>query len=251
MGLKQGGLRGSLRNVSVGANVIPDSVVIQYYGDTWGQGDSTWVDDATDDGSQDMQITGDPQASTLSDGADSILADGSGDYGLFTLPSSFEGSSLNSFSIEVSLQWSNDNRNRCFGILNSGDAQRIILTPNDDPSGQNDPGNINFNVRDTNNNNLSVAIDGGASFNDGNRHDVTFIVNDASSPDVSLIVDGTSQPLAFSNQDQLTNFGPWDVDCAAWALNNGGSLQGISQLNIAAFRWHDSPISSQTIGEYQ
>jgi len=117
-----------LRNsVDVSDGAIPDSVVVQHFATTLAQGETTWEDDATDDGSQDVSLTGDLQASTLSDGSESIVGDGTDDHGLVTLPSSLEGASLQSFSVEFALQTTSTATIRPAGIRNNDGNQPLTM----------------------------------------------------------------------------------------------------------------------------
>ena len=69
MGLKESGLRGSLRNVSVGINAIPDTEAIKYrYNGEEGLTDSEWMDQAEN---EDLFFENDPDV-----GEDSVTFDG-------------------------------------------------------------------------------------------------------------------------------------------------------------------------------
>ena len=71
MGLKESGLRGSLRNVSVGIDAIPDSAVWQVVAEDFGDSWSDQVGDA------DLDVDG--LSESTMDGADSIFGDGNSD----------------------------------------------------------------------------------------------------------------------------------------------------------------------------
>ena len=76
MGLKEPGLRGSLRNVSVGIDAIPDSVETQYeYED---DSDSAVAIDSI--GSNDADINGPTYDSDAARGSFALLHDGEGDF---------------------------------------------------------------------------------------------------------------------------------------------------------------------------
>lgn len=230
---------------------IPDSVVIQNFATTWSQGDATWADDATDDGSQDMTVVGDPQAGTLSDGSESVDWDGTDDHGLFTMPPELEGPGLNAFSVEFALQWDHSNTiQNNFGVRNGGDVQDLFGEINRDEEFSNAAGSFYLYLADQNDNILHVAPASNPGLNDGNRHDISIIVNDASNNDVNIIIDGSSVSVSTSNAQSPSNFGSWDSDMAVAARNNGGSIGRNAEMGTGAWRWHDQAISQQTIGGY-
>lgn len=230
---------------------IPDSVVMQNYATAWSQGDGTWADGATDDGSQDMTVVGDPQAGTLSDGSESVVWDGTDDHGLVSLPPELEGSSLNAFSIEMAMSWSHSNTiENHFGVRNSGNAQDLFGEINRDEGFNTAAGSFYLYLADQNDNILHVAPASNPGLNDGNRHDISIIVNDASNNDVDIIIDGSSVSVSTSNAQSPSNFGSWDSDMAVAARNNGGSIERNAEVDTGAWRWHDEGISQQTIGGY-
>jgi len=227
---------------SAGAD-IPDSVVLQYYADSWSQGDSTWNDEA---GTSDATVNGGPTAATLSDGSDSIETDGSDDHALATLPASLEGAGLESFSIEVAVQHTQSNDSVLAGVVNDNN-QNIQLRINAGSTAT--EGQIRFNLSNgtddlqfypTNNPNLS----------DGNRHDVSIIINDSTTNDVDIIIDGSVVDVTVADAGSPSGFTSWDYDCALWSRNLQGANDNYTTAGFGAFRFHDSPISQQTINEY-
>ena len=78
MGLKESGLRGSLRNVSVGIDAIPDSLKHQYTAEEFGD---PWTDNI---GEEDMAVSG------LSKSNDLVEGDGMNDFGEADLESWFK-----------------------------------------------------------------------------------------------------------------------------------------------------------------
>jgi hypothetical protein len=234
-------MSGFLSSGIVNATAIPDSVVMQYYATTWSQGDATWVDGANSDGSQDMSITGDVQANTLSDGSDALGFDGADDYGSTTLPSSLEGSSLNSLSLEFALAWDHTNTNYVAGLYNGTQQIMVILN-------KNGGGRIRFRLDDTNGS--SYEFDTQTAINDGNRHNVSFIINDASANDGKAIVDGSEVSLSTTTSTNPDSFTTWNYDFSWGARNIQGSFQDNTDVDIGAIRFHDSAINNQTISDY-
>lgn len=230
--------------VEINVTDIPSSVELQYYGDRFETGDNLWVDDTE---TVDMNIIGDPQSSQLSDGSESVKFDGSDDYGLITLPSSLEGSSLSSHTIEFAVDFTTTSDSTLLGFRNSSD-QRIKIEPNRNGSYNNDPGNLLFTFED-NSNNVDIFDIGTSNLDDGNRHDLTFIVNDSTVSDYTVIVDGNTQSLSFTSTGGPSSFESWDYDVGVSAFNNG-SISSISPINFGAIRWHSTNISDQTISNY-
>ena len=229
------------------SNAIPDSVVAQYFATSYTQGDATWQDQATSDGAQDVSLSGDPQPSSLSDGADAIAFDTS-DHGLHTVPVS--GSDLNSFSLEFALSWTHDRDEIAYGGVDSQNGQFFQLRINIDESFGSDPGNFYFRIRDTDSNQLGVSLDGAPSLNDGARHDIIVRVNDASQNDIDVIIDGALVSVNKTPTNNPSNYGSWDTQTAIAANNNSGTIVLSSEVDYGAVRWHDSAIAEQTIDDY-
>jgi len=231
-------------------SAIPDSVVIQHYATTFTQGDSNWLDDATDDGSQDVALNGDPQSVTASDGSEAIDFD-SNDYGLLPMPPELEGSSLNAWTYEVAVQYTSTGQEFIGGVFNSNNGQLWQLNINQDEAGNTEEGNIQFALHDADGNSFQFSFsDNNVNINDGNRHDITAIINDASNNNASLILDGTEKSVATANTQSPDNFSSWDNDMGYAVRNVGGSLSGNADITILAKRWHDSAIVGQTISDY-
>ncbi len=224
--------------------VIPPSLEIQHAATTYSSGDSTWTDDV---GSADASLTG-TSVATLSDGSEAVSFDGSDDHGLMTFPATLEGSDLQAFSIEFAAQWTTSSAvAKVVGITTSG-GQKLNITPNWTGSATN-VGDLNITLSDGGNT-LSVST-GDQNLNDGNRHDITLVVDDASANSVTLIVDGSSVTPQFDNQGGPSSFGSWDRDIAIAARNRPSGIDQEFPIDVGAMRWHDSAISSQTINSYE
>lgn len=229
---------------SLTRSAIPDSVVVQNIANTFSQGDGIWVDDATEDGSQDMSITGDPQAGTLSDGSESVNFDGVDDYGQFTMPSELEGSGLNAFAVEFAFQHTTTGPCSIAGIFGANNNLRYEL--NRDHQFNDDPGNILIRLDDQDGNQLRFAPSSNPGLNDGNRHDLTVSIDDASANSATVIIDGSEVSLSFGSQQSPSNFGAWNNNMRVAARYYSG-VDFYADVDVGAYRWHDSPISEQTI----
>lgn len=227
-------------------DVIPSSVVLQYYGDTYSGGDTTWTDD---NGVQNMSLTGGETATTLSDSAEAVGFDGSSDGGGITMPTSLEGASLENSSLEFTVQYSHTDTDCLFGINNDGD-QLLLIRPNADEGFNSEAGNMYMRIRDANANDLNFAFDTYTGLNDGNRHDVSIIFNDTTANDVDVIVDGDNKALSFSATGGPNAFTSWDYDMGVARRNSTGSYIQNLACDIGAIRWHNEAITDQTIGDY-
>ena len=245
MGLKESGLRGSLRNVSVGIDAIPDNVVLQYFATNVSGGDATWLDD---NGVANMSLTQGETSTTLSDGADALGFDGNSDEGLITLPESLEGDGLKSFAIEFSGALNHDRTESITGHVNDNDGQILQIRFNFDEDFNEDPGNIYLRLDDKDGNRLQFAPSSNPNLNDGQRHDVSLVINDSDENDVGIIIDGTNVSLSFRDQEGPSNFGPWESD-----MPISRDDFGVSNLewDLGAMRFWDSGIGQQSIGDFE
>jgi len=227
---------------------IPDSVILQYFATTWTQGNTTWQDGAGT--AENISLSGGPTASTLSDGSESISFDGVDDYGLVTLPSELSGGSLNAFSLEFAVEYLHGNEGRV-GI--SDGTQEFRLQLNSDENFNSKDGKLNIRLVGDAGDAITFAPTNNPGLNDGNRHDVSIIINDASNNDVGLIIDGSSVGVTLSSSytdGGITSFKSWTRDWAWGSYNSDGSLSDYSEMDTGAIRWHDQAITSQTIGDY-
>jgi len=227
---------------------IPDSVVLQYFATEYSQGDSTWPDDTE---TAAMSITGDPQDATLSDGSESLNFNGTDDEGLVTLPESLEGGDLNAFAVEFAFETSlaDNDFDVVFGLVNdSGQGFRSFF--NNDEDGNADGGNADFLLEDPTGNRFRFSFSTNPNLNDGSRHDLTIVIDDASNNNATLILDGSEETVAVGTAGSPSNFEAWDYDMGHAARNNQGSTDRHSDIEIGAIRWHDEAISNQTIDDY-
>ena len=215
MGLKESGLRGSLRNVSVGIDAIPDGS-LYYFGSSYESGDDIWLDQ---NDRVDMSLTGDETATDVN-GDEAVRFDGDSDHGIIELPSDFEGQDLNEVSIEIAVAFEHTSTDFMFGVANRDEnEQRIGLQLNRDENFDSDNGNFYFQLRDELENRLRFSPETNPEINDGSRHDITIIVEDAENNDASIIIDGSEINISFGSQDSPNDFGEWLLDFALSALN--------------------------------
>lgn len=237
-----------IRLLTDAPTVIPDSVVLQYYGNTWTQGDSSWKDDI---GSANMSLSGDFQDATLSDGNESILGDGTDDVGVVTLPSTLEGADLEQASFEFAVEFTDTSLTALCGSSDDDDNQWFAIRINSDENFNNDAGQIMVRYRDKDGNGVRFSPSSNPNLDDGNRHNISFVVNDSTVPDTELIIDGTSVSLNYASNSVADNWGTWDNNFRFWAYYRGTQGTDLySNVEIGAIRFHNEAISSQTIGDY-
>jgi len=223
-------------------NAIPDTTVLQYYATTYAGGDTIWSDDTE---TSDMSLTGGETAGTLSDGSESVDFDGSSDYGLVTLPASLSGSSLTSFSVEMAIQYtSTDQFDRFLGVAQPDTQQ---FTVSDEVGGT---GTLNIVLSDKDGSTLVFEPSTDPGLDDGNRHDVSIIINDSTTNDVSLIIDGSSVVVNVTQSGGPSNFGPWTIDLGIFGRSTDSCVDLLGSGSAGAYRFHDSAISEQTISDY-
>ena len=228
-------------------SAIPDSVVLQYFATEVDGGDAAWPDDK---GTENMTLTGGESNEALSDGAEALGFDGNDDKGLIDVPDDFDGDGLEAFSLEIAFETTDTGRNRLFGCRNDDGNQRIELLINADENFNEDEGRLSFRLSDGNASDLRAATND-ISINDGNRKDVTVIVEDSTQNDLSIIVDGADESLTFGAQDNPDNFGTWDRDIGVMARSRDGTDDLHVDGSVGAIRWHDETNDKQTIGDYE
>jgi hypothetical protein len=226
----------------------PDPV-IQYLATTYTQGDATWADDATADGAQDMSITGDPQDGTLSDGSESLVWDGSNDFGRTTLPTSLEASGLREFSVEFAFEYSDSAFNALCGLVNDDSNQRLVVLLGIDSNLNSSPGNILMQLFDDNRSKFEFGPSSNPNLDDGNRHDVSIVIEDSTTNSASIFIDGSEVSISTNNTGSPSNFVAWDDGMVHAAREQSSIIQNLNG-EIGAVRWYDSAIASQTINDY-
>lgn len=226
---------------------IPSSVVIQHTATGWAQGDSTVADD--DGGTNPMSLTGDLQATTLSDGSESITADGSNDYGQFTMPSAIEGSDLNAFAVEYAIGSFPTTETTLFGQRNDDQNQNVELFLNRNENNNTETGNFRFVVTDDSGDSVLVAPTNNPQLDDGNRHDISVSIDDAANNNATIFIDGSEVSATVGVGQSPSNFTTWDNDMHVFARYQGG-VEKYTAIDVGAARWHNTSITSQTINNY-
>lgn len=231
----------------VEGSAIPDSVAIQYSADSYTNGDSTWSDDATGDGSQDMSITGDPQETTLANGDPGVIGDATDDVGFTTLPSSLEGSSLTDFAIEMKFDYLTTGNYPIAINDNSTTGQAVQLIGERNENINDEVGNMTFSLTDQSGNRLDAAPTNNPSFDDGSTHTYSISVDDATTNSVSMWVDGSSVSVSTGTSEGPNDFTTWNNDIGFFARSLDGSGNGYSDTAFGIIRIHDQSISSPTL----
>ena len=244
MGLKESGLRGSLRNVSVGIDAIPDTVTTQHFATSWSENDSIWSDDVDD---KDMSIPDGFEDTTLSDDSEAISGDGN--RSSYQVPTSFEADNLtDGVAIELVIETSISAQTGLIGSSREGDqAFEIIL--NTDQNLNADAGNIAALIRDSDDNRFEFSPESNPQLDDGSRHDITLVVTDTANNDGNWIIDGDDLGSEIGSSGGPNNFDNWEEDWGAWGFGNRQPFEDYTGA-IAATRFHNNSIDTQTINQY-
>lgn len=227
-----------------------NGVVLQYFGTEFEELSNVWPDDT---GTQDMDISGGPIETALSDSSQAVGFDGVDDVGETTAPPNLEGASLQSFSVEFAFQTTSEATDQptLTGSNNDTDDQSLLVQINRDEGFSFESGNFIFRLQDAAGSSVRCSPSANPNINDGTRHDLSIIINDASANDVEIVLDGSNLDLAFGATESPSNFGTWEQPIATSAFQFAGSLQQYLECDIGAIRWHDEAIQEQTISDYE
>ena len=196
MGLKESGLRGSLRNVSVGIDAIPDGAVLHY--PFLERSDSTILEqiegeDGTANGT--TNVFGNWREGYAEDG------DGSNDYTLLTTWPQFLSTFFNDWTIFVTVNTTDGSGIIC-GSFGSPNVQLNFGSPG---AGDFSTGEIEFLVTDGDGNNISIGTDD--TYNDGEKHRLAFRKSGNSASDLSIFVDAVEVDTSVGRDQSFADTG--------------------------------------------
>ena len=176
MGLKESGLRGSLRNVSVGIDAIPDSAIHQYLVNDFTT--SNWPDSV---GTSDIEtISGLTEDSTAFDSVGGVSGDGIDDFGESDTMGDFGSNMLSDWAISIPIQ-TTDDASVPFG-LNDQSNNMVLYGVVGDLFDVYDTGVLGLRVRGADSNQYRVHTN--EAYNDGNPHH--WIINKTGNSDGDL-----------------------------------------------------------------
>ena len=226
MGLKEPGLRGSLRNVSVGIDAIPDTHAyrVEDFAEPWS--------DAV--GDVDMSVSG-LSASTFNNGEDSVSADGS-DHGLADVSDFF---SQETFGIALTIEYTDEEFE---DFLSVRDGSRFSLGTNENRS---PVGQLQWIIRDANDNDIGIRTD--TSFSDGTVRPVILNKNGNSADDLSIFVGDMETEQSVSIEVDDSGFDHQDVniieELAFYARNDNGTITSNSTADMGAIEFNSEPLT--------
>jgi hypothetical protein len=168
------------------------------------------------------------------------------------MPPELDGSNLTDWAVEFVVEYTNTNTfDHHFGTETTNGNQTLGLQTDIDEGGNTDNGNFRFRFFDSDQNGFSLSPTTNPNLDDGNRHDVTISIDDSTTQSVTIIIDGSEVSISFNANSAADNFTTWDQDMAVWARqDSSGSVAKDNQAAYGAWRWHKTPISSQTINDY-
>jgi len=230
---------------------IPDSLELQHTATSVSGGELTWKDDRD---TSDMSLTGNEADGTFANG-DETLEFADSDFGAITLPSSLTGTGFQSATYELAFQTTDSSETQYLAAF-SHSGMRFDIVLNEDSSFSKDSGAIYMILEDQDNNRLSRFIEtingNDADLDDGNRHDVTFSINDSTQNDVDVIIDGSTVTADADTNQSPDNFSSsLDGDLGITARADGsGSFTANLDAGIGAIRIWTSGVNEQTISSY-
>jgi hypothetical protein len=230
MGLKEGGARGSLRNISTGVGTIPDSVVYQWRAEEFA---SPWPANV---GGVDMTVNG-LTSTTFGNGSDAVNGDGTDDRGDAAGPESLL--QQETFGLAFTIRFGSLTEfSGLFGVT-EGDARITHFTG---LSGQ--LGDIQPSYKDNNGNELSVYTNN--AYDDGTVHPVVINKTSNSASGVSIWVDD----MAAAAPTTITSDGAFDHtnvsltdSMSFWSRKLDGSPLRYVPADFGVFEFSNSPYS--------
>ena len=216
MGLKEPGLRGSLRNVSVRIGAIPDSEADQKLAHRWLLGDDDGALDVSDsEGGADGTNNG--VSPVEGDYADGVAGEGDGSSYIETSSlGSFGGDMTNDFAIALTIETTD---NGCYFLGHEND-DRTRLTVGIGEFVSDD--RLEFYIQDSDTNSERVESD--SQFNDGSKHRVVFNKTGNSASDFEIWVDQSEVGVSVDVSQGFNNPSDFDDAVALFAVNIQGSI---------------------------
>ena len=217
---------------------IPDSAI--YYWDP-GNFASPWTDEVI---GEDMTINGGLSSNTFSDGSDAVLGDGVDDYGTAGATDIF----YNSMSLEIELSTTTTSVDFPFGLLEGTAPGELIyyIYLNQDGNFNDDDGRFTLFISDGGGIG-ALAFSYNLPFNDGNKHKVSFIINDAAQNDVDMIVDGQSVTPSLDRANGPNISGKVSSVNPMYFARNVDGPQDYFSGKLGKIVHHDEAITKQTI----
>jgi len=217
------------------SNAIPDSAIYWWDPSAFA---SPWVDEVV---SESMTINGGLSSTTFGDGSDAVSGDGNDGHGL----AANRDVLYNSMSIEVEISSTTTSAAFILGSNDNTNGITCMIMFNQDGDFNYIDGSMALFLSDETNQ-FSFSYDGG--FNDGNKHKVSFIVNDATTSDASMIVDGSTVTPTVDRADGVNFSGlTLNYDMAYWARNFTGTVKDFYNGKLGKIAFHDTNIQNQTI----
>jgi hypothetical protein len=234
MGLKEGGARGSLRNVSVGASVIPYSAIHQW------KLDDVETGTATDSvGSADGSVTGVSSVSGDYVGGSAGSGDGSDDYIDVGNLGSFGGNMDTDFAVLFTYE-TTDQNSIFTAVDNVNDSTRLQVN-----SGRGiADGAIGFRLQDSTGDAISIATDS-TSLADGTRRRIGFNKTGNSASDLEIYINGSSVNVSVREDQAFSNPTDFDTGLALFARNLDGTIRDYIDAVMDNVIITDDSLSSQ------
>ena len=247
MGLKESGLRASLRNVSTGVIAIPDSEANQKLLHRWLLDDVNGnVDDS--EGNADGTNNGVVSVSGSFVGGSAGAGDGSSAH-IDTSPLGTFGSNMSSnFAVAFSIKADNiTSENRLLGVGNSGDDTFLFIQTG--VKGPAADGAIEFAIRDASDNEIAVFTD--STFDDNREFRVVCNKTGNAASDMEVYVNQNIEQTTVESGESFSNPSDFDVNFFLFAVNNGGSLLQPANVILDDICLFNDSLTQAEIESYQ
>ena len=210
---------------------IPDSVVNQYPFSTFGP--STWTDNV---GSADMSVSG-LTTDTFSNGEDSVLGDGTGDYG-----QSSADIIGNKETFGFAMTWQASSLSTSDNVVYHGIRETVSTGNFSYIDNNSNGGTIRLLLRDDNGNSTQVGTDN--QYDDGNPHSIIINKSSDSPSDWDFYIDDMSTTVSTSilaDQGFSSSDFAGSLDPAFFAANSDGTIETHANIDIGIFEINNEP----------
>ena len=232
MGLKESGLRGSLRNVSVGIDAIPDSVVYQWRREDFAD---PWPANVSD---VDMTVNG------LSTTNGFVTGDGTDDHGLADGPQTLPNNNPD-IGLAFTFRTSDvDDIHPVFAVEDGTERFAVWL-------GRRTNGAINLEFHDGNDDRYEVETD--LTFDDGDAHAVILNKPDDNPSNLDIFVDDMENAVDITVQSDSgydSSELSLNEDLGFFTFNSSGNIRDESDTDVGIFEFNDEVFSESERKEF-
>ena len=249
MGLKEAGLRGSLRSVSTGVSAIPDSEADQKLIHRWVLDD---VNGVVQDSIGDADGTNNGVSSVSGDWAGGSAGDSDGvDDDILTSTLGNFGSNMDSdFAIAFSIQTTDGDDKSIINYTDTDDDLRLEIRLGHDEA---DEGEFWFRIVDSSGrgeDNEQSVYSAGTSVDDGNKYRIVLNKSGTDSEDVDIWLNQSEISVTNRGNGNPTDFRNFDNPVPLFARNLNGSVDNRINAILDDVCFFDNSLTQTEIGSY-